>query len=131
MICKKVKKRFEKKGSVRRACVRTVCLCLPIVFVFSLLVFLGFAFAVPVCSIPGNDGVGTPSSVINTYYPETSSVSAGALSIRICSPSGLGIAMQYATARLSSSNQKINRFFINEQHNREEGIDETAGRGDA
>ena len=35
----------KKAIPVRLAFVRTVCLCLPIVFVFFLLVFSGFAFA--------------------------------------------------------------------------------------
>ena len=87
MICERVDKRFEKTGSARLALVRTVCLCLPIVFVFSLLVFAGFASAAG-CANPGKDGVGNLSGVINTYYPGTSSVSAGATSIPVGSSSG-------------------------------------------
>lgn len=88
MISERVNKSFKKTGSARLAFVRTVCLCLPIVFVFFLLVFSGLAFAAPVCSTPGNDGAGTPSGVINTYYPGTASVSTGATSIPVGSPSG-------------------------------------------
>jgi len=40
------------------------------------------------CGNPGNDGVGTPSGIINTYYPGTASVSAGATSIPVGSSSG-------------------------------------------
>ena len=89
MICERVNKSFEKTGSARLAFVRTVSLCLPLVFVFSLLLFSGFAFADRVCSTPGNDGARTSSGVINTYYPGTSSVSAGALSINSSNPPGL------------------------------------------
>jgi uncharacterized repeat protein (TIGR01451 family)/fimbrial isopeptide formation D2 family protein len=58
------------------------------VFVFSLFLFSGFAFAATSCSTPGKDGAGTPSGVINTYYPGTASVSAGATSIPVGSSSG-------------------------------------------
>jgi uncharacterized repeat protein (TIGR01451 family)/fimbrial isopeptide formation D2 family protein len=68
--------------------VRTVWLCLPVVFAFSLFLFSGFAFAATSCSTPGKDGAGTPSGVINTYYPGTASVSAGATSIPVGSSSG-------------------------------------------
>ena len=63
----------KKAIPVRLAFVRTVCLCLPIVFVFFLLVFSGFAFAAG-CGTPGKDGAGTPSGVVNTYYPGRASV---------------------------------------------------------
>ncbi|MBW4640778.1 MAG: hypothetical protein KME05_21640 [Gloeocapsa sp. UFS-A4-WI-NPMV-4B04] len=36
-----------------------------------------------VCAAPGKDGPATPTGVINTYYPGTASVSAGATSIAI------------------------------------------------
>jgi uncharacterized repeat protein (TIGR01451 family) len=87
MICERVDKRFEKTVSARLAFVRTICLFLPIVFVFSLLLFSGVAFAAG-CANPGKDGVGTPTGVANTYYPGTSSVSAGATSIPVGSSSG-------------------------------------------
>jgi len=83
----------KKTIPVLLAFVRTVCLCLPIVFVFSLFVFSGFAFAAASCSTPGKDGVGTPSGVINTYYPGTASVSAGATSIPVGASSGSGTAI--------------------------------------
>jgi uncharacterized repeat protein (TIGR01451 family)/fimbrial isopeptide formation D2 family protein len=88
MICKRMNRGFEKTNSAPLAFVRNVCLCLPVVFVFSFLVFSGFAFAATSCSTPGKDGAGTPSGVINTYYPGTSSVSAGATSIPVGSSSG-------------------------------------------
>jgi hypothetical protein len=87
MICKRVSKRFEKTDFAPLAFVRNVCLCLSIVFVFSLLVFSGFASAA-VCANPGKDGVGSPSGVVNTYYPGTASVSAGATSIPVGSSLG-------------------------------------------
>ena len=83
----------KKTIPVLLAFVRTVCLCLPIVFVFSLFVFSGFAFAAASCSTPGKDGVGTPSGGINTYYPGTASVSAGATSIPVGAPSGSATAI--------------------------------------
>ena len=82
----------KKTITVPLVFVRTLCLYLPIVFVFFLLVFSGFAFAA-VCANPGKDGVGNPSGVVNTYYPGTASVSAGATSIPVGSPSGSGTAI--------------------------------------
>ena len=82
----------KKAIPVRLAFVRTVCLCLPIVFVFFLLVFSGFAFAAG-CGTPGKDGAGTPSGVVNTYYPGRASVSAGATSIPVGTSSGSGTAI--------------------------------------
>ncbi|PZV16204.1 MAG: hypothetical protein DCF20_08665 [Pseudanabaena sp.] len=35
------------------------------------------------CATPGRDGVGTPAGVINTYYPGTATVAAGATSIPV------------------------------------------------
>lgn len=45
--------------------------------------------AVP-CATPGKDGVGTPTSIINTYYPSpvTASVNAGATAIPVGTPVG-------------------------------------------
>ena len=79
MICERGNEKLEKTGSARLTFVRTFCLCLPIVFVFFLLVFAGFDYAAG-CANPGKDGVGTPSGVVNTYYPATASVSAGVVS---------------------------------------------------
>jgi LPXTG-site transpeptidase (sortase) family protein len=46
-----------------------------------------------VCGIPGNDGPASISGIVNTYYPGTTNVSAGATSIPVGSPSG-GAAIQ-------------------------------------
>ena len=55
---------------------------------FCLLAFSSPAASALLCAVPGKDGSGTPSGVINTYYPGTASVSAGATSIPVGSPSG-------------------------------------------
>ncbi len=92
MICRRVNKKFKKTGSARPALARAVCLFLPVIFVLSLLLFSGSAFAAG-CANPGKDGAGTPSGVINTYYPGTASVSAGATSIPVGAPSGSATAI--------------------------------------
>ncbi len=40
------------------------------------------------CAVPGRNGTGTPAGIVNTYYPGTASVSAGATSIAVGSPAG-------------------------------------------
>jgi uncharacterized repeat protein (TIGR01451 family)/fimbrial isopeptide formation D2 family protein len=67
-----------------------------------------------VCGIPGNDGPGgTLSGVINTYYPGTATISAGATSIPIGAPTGAATAIaagdlllviQVQDAAINSSN---------------------------
>jgi uncharacterized repeat protein (TIGR01451 family) len=79
--------------SMRLAFVRTVCLCVPFVLVFSLLFFSGISSAANYCATPGKDGSGTISGVVNTYYPGTASVSAGATSIPVGAPSGSATAI--------------------------------------
>jgi uncharacterized repeat protein (TIGR01451 family) len=87
MISERVNKSFEKSGSARLAFVRTVCLFLPVVFLLSLLLFSGSASAAS-CGTPGKDGVGTPTNVVNTYYPGTALASAGQKSITVGASSG-------------------------------------------
>ncbi len=87
MICERVDKRFEKKDSARLGFVRNVYIYLTVIFLFQFVLFSGFASAA-VCANPGKDGVGTPTGVVNTYYPGTASVSAGATSIPVGSSSG-------------------------------------------
>ena len=61
--------------------------CRPLILALCLLAFSRPAFSAPFCATPGNDGAGFPSGVINTYYPGTSSASAGATSISVGPPS--------------------------------------------
>jgi LPXTG-site transpeptidase (sortase) family protein len=66
------------------------------------------------CAIPGNDGPGgTLSGIINTYYPGTASVGAGATTIPVGPASGAGtgisagdllLVMQMQDAAINSSN---------------------------
>lgn len=51
------------------------------------------ASAATVCSTPGKDGPGTPSGVVNTYFPGSASVSPGAMSITLGSSSGASTAI--------------------------------------
>ena len=44
-------------------------------------------------SSPGKDGAGTPSGVVNTYFPGSASVSAGATSITLGASSGAATAI--------------------------------------
>jgi uncharacterized repeat protein (TIGR01451 family)/fimbrial isopeptide formation D2 family protein len=57
-------------------------------FIFCILAFSAPAFSAPLCAVPGKDGPASPSGFINTYYPGTASVSAGAASIPVGFPSG-------------------------------------------
>jgi len=88
MIFERLNKRYEITGSERPVFRRNGFLYVSLVLAFCLLAFSRVASSAPVCSTPGNDGVGAPSGVINTYYPGTSSVSAGATSIPVGFPSG-------------------------------------------
>ncbi|NJC96333.1 MAG: hypothetical protein FIB03_08350, partial [Anaerolineae bacterium] len=47
-----------------------------------------------VCGVPGKDGPATLGGVVNTYYPGTANVSAGATSIPVGSPSGAASPIQ-------------------------------------
>jgi uncharacterized repeat protein (TIGR01451 family) len=51
------------------------------------------ASAALLCSTPGKDGPGNLSGVVNTYYPGTASVGAGATSITLGSSSGASTAI--------------------------------------
>ncbi|HEX2769075.1 MAG TPA: hypothetical protein VHN12_07295, partial [Geobacteraceae bacterium] len=84
MIFGKRNKGYAISGSARR----NVCLHLSLMVAFCLLAFSRPANSAPFCAFPGNDGAGTPSGIINTYYPGTASVSAGASSIPVGSRSG-------------------------------------------
>ncbi|HEY6916082.1 MAG TPA: hypothetical protein VI381_00405, partial [Allosphingosinicella sp.] len=68
------------------------------------------------CAVPGRNGTATLSGVVNTYYPGTASVSAGATSIRIGAARGaaqtisagdllLVIQMQDATINTSNNDR--------------------------
>ena len=46
------------------------------------------AAAATSCAVPGKDGVATLTGVVNTYYPGTTSVPAGATSIQVGAPTG-------------------------------------------
>ena len=76
------------------------------------LAFAGPALA-QVCAVPGSSGAGSVSGVVNTYYPGTSSASAGSTSIAVGSPTGAGtpiaagdllLVIQVQDASISSSN---------------------------
>jgi hypothetical protein len=45
------------------------------------------------CAVPGRNGTGTPAGVVNTYYPGTASVGAGATSIAVGAPAGAADAI--------------------------------------
>jgi uncharacterized repeat protein (TIGR01451 family)/fimbrial isopeptide formation D2 family protein len=60
----------------------------PLFFILCIFAFSIPAFSAPICAVPGKDGPASPSGVINTYYPGTSSVSAGAASIPVGFPAG-------------------------------------------
>lgn len=79
-----------------------------------LLLFGSLAYA-QVCSNPGVDGPGTPTGIINSYYPGTGSVSAGSTSIPVniagkrgaaanITAGDLIIIMQMQDADIDSSN---------------------------
>lgn len=61
-----------------------LCVCVTV----SSLAVVTSVHAAQLCAIPGKDGPGAPSGVINTYYPGNASVSAGATSIPVGAPSG-------------------------------------------
>ncbi len=92
MNCEREMKNFEKADYTGTAFLRNVLLCLSVIILFCFSLFSGFAFAAG-CANPGKDGVGTPSGVVNTYYPGTASVSAGATSIPVGASSGSGTAI--------------------------------------
>ena len=65
------------------------------------------------CGTPGKDGVGNPTGIINTYYPGTASVAAGATSIPVGAPTGSGtpisagdllLVIQMQSAIINSTN---------------------------
>ena len=65
---------------------------------FILLTVMGIAlFPLPsmaqLCDTAGKDGVGNPAGIINTYYPGTGPVLAGATSIPVGAPTGGGPAI--------------------------------------
>ena len=78
---------FNKGDRAMIVYIRNVFLFLSVFFLFYLLVFAGFVSAAG-CAYPGKDGAGTPSGVVNTYYPGTASVSAGATAIPVGASSG-------------------------------------------
>lgn len=47
-----------------------------------------------VCGIPGRDGPASIGGIVNTYYPGTANVTAGATSIPVGTPAGAGTAIQ-------------------------------------
>lgn len=70
------------------ALISNVLICLPVFFLISLLLFSGTAHCATYCGNPGNDGAGTPSGIINTYYRGNGNVSASATSIPVVYVSG-------------------------------------------
>jgi uncharacterized repeat protein (TIGR01451 family) len=65
------------------------------------------------CATPGKDGVGAPAGIINTYYPGTATVTAGATSIPVGASTGalaniaagdLLLIIQMQDAAINSSN---------------------------
>jgi len=107
---------FEYMAAVRRFLYRTVCWSVLGVLLFSAPVLA------QICATPGKDGSATgvnaigfggTSQVVNTYYPGNASVSAGATSIQVGSPSGastlisagdLLLVIQIQDAAINSSN---------------------------
>jgi uncharacterized repeat protein (TIGR01451 family) len=86
--------------------------CRPLILALCLLAFFRPAFSAPFCATPGNDGPASPSGIINTYYPGTSSASAGATSISVGPPSAgtpiaagdLLLVIQMQDADINTSN---------------------------
>jgi uncharacterized repeat protein (TIGR01451 family) len=110
--------RWNERGGIsspaRQGWLRFRSYCRPLALALCLIAFSHLASAALLCSIPGKDGPGTPSGIINTYYPGASSVSAGATSIPVGFPSGdlskmittgdLLLVIQMQDADISSSN---------------------------
>jgi len=97
---------------------------LTLTYIFCQLIFTGKSFAD--CATPGNDGTGPPSGVINTYYPGTASVSAGATSIPVGSPLGSGPAIAAGDLLLIIQMQDAD---INYSNNSSYGSGSGTGRG--
>jgi len=97
---------------------------LTLTYIFCQLIFTGKSFAD--CGTPGNDGTGPPSGVINTYYPGTASVSAGATSIPVGSPLGSGPAIAAGDLLLIIQMQDAD---INYSNNSSYGSGSGTGRG--
>ena len=113
MTCERGNKKFEISSAVRPAFSRNAYIYGSIVLMFCLLAFSRPASSATLCGVPGKDGTASPSGVINTYYPGTSSVSAGATSIPVGSPSGnsqtigngdLLLVIQMQDANINTSN---------------------------
>jgi uncharacterized repeat protein (TIGR01451 family) len=88
MNFKKSNMGFNKSSKVRRK--STSKARFPLCFIISLclLQISPSALSAPICASPGNDGSANLSGIINTYYPGTTSVSAGASSIPVGSAYG-------------------------------------------
>ena len=82
MICGRANRTY---GPVLK---RNASPCLSLVLAFCLLAFSSPTASALLCAVPGKDGSGTPSGIINTYYRGTASVSAGSTSIPVGTPSG-------------------------------------------
>ncbi len=59
----------------------------------------GSAFA-QICATPGKDGPGTISGVVDTYYPTSGSVAAGATNITLAAASAAGAQVAIAPGDL-------------------------------
>ena len=84
---------FAVSCHARQGWLRYAPYCRPLALLLCLLVISRFASAALICSTPGKDGPGAPSGVVNTYYPATASVSAGATSISLGASSGAATAI--------------------------------------
>ncbi len=107
-----------KKDYLRIISICKKTLCIPVILTFFFILFSGLyssnAQAATYCGNPGNDGAGTPSGIINTYYRGTANVSATATSIPVAYVSGspaigagdliLIIQMQDADINYSNTN---------------------------
>jgi uncharacterized repeat protein (TIGR01451 family)/fimbrial isopeptide formation D2 family protein len=82
---------FFQKNYIVRFKKRNVFIYLAVISLFQFVLFSGHAFAA-LCGTPGKDGTGA-SGVVNTYYPGTASVSAGATSVPVGSSSGSSTAI--------------------------------------
>jgi uncharacterized repeat protein (TIGR01451 family) len=88
MNFKKIYLGFTKSSQVRRKSTSRARFSLCFIISLCLLPISTPALSAPICASPGNDGSANLSGIINTYYPGTTSVSAGALSIPVGSAYG-------------------------------------------
>jgi hypothetical protein len=130
MILQKITPLFNSQSDVCRVAAGSIMLRLSIsllLFVSVLIAFESTALAAGFCATPGKDGIaGSLSGVINTYYPVTASVTAGATSITLGTPRGASTGITAGDMLLVVQMQDAD---INYSNNNAYGSGGTSGAG--